>query len=279
MPLNNKRTIVELLNDAYDSVNNAIRVKVSGSTSGSSLWEQTGTDLHPKNQNVKTITLDNTSYGYTELKIKNEDDTTNYSGAVLELKGSGPDYSNNIYLGKYGANYWISELSDSGSLLTDNKLNIGAVGKNNEIHFLLGTDYQHIANQMTFNEDGLKYINDLSGANTVNPRWLPDKEYVDNKSFKNVYTITNSSVLNNTNDVVRLDSSSNSISISLPQITTNNDGKIFYIKTKNYVNSVDVNCNSGDTFDDGTTTYSFSATNELITIVADLDSNQWVRLN
>lgn len=80
-------------------------------------------------------------------------------------------------------------------------------------------------------------------------------------------------------EIIRLDASSNTVTLTLPLIDTSNDGQVYTLKTKDISNTCEVNTNVADSFEDATTTYTFSMVDELIQIVADLSSNQWVRID
>ena len=62
------------------------------------------------------------------LKIIQTNDAGNYSGSILELKGSGPDYTNNVYFGKYGDGFWVTDWAGNGVLATDQDLVLGSMG-------------------------------------------------------------------------------------------------------------------------------------------------------
>jgi len=62
------------------------------------------------------------------LKVIQTNDVGNYSGSILELKGSGPDYTNNVYFGKYGDGFWVTDWAGNGVLATDQDLILGSMG-------------------------------------------------------------------------------------------------------------------------------------------------------
>ena len=105
------------------------------------LWKQepiggwyTTDVLSPKDGNVQRIFMDHTGWGLTELQIRNNDNTNNYSGAVLSLKGSGPDYTNNMFFAKLGDNYYVPSWAGKGVVSTDQPLMIASVKSHDPDH-------------------------------------------------------------------------------------------------------------------------------------------------
>ena len=126
--------------------------------------------LTPRSTDVQKIKLERTSWGLTELLIKNEDETDNYAGAVLSLKGSGPDFTNNMFLAKLGRNYYVPSWAGKGVVSSDQPLVIASVKSTNltypnrypYIMFQTGGYYTAPIDRMILNHEGNLGINDFS---------------------------------------------------------------------------------------------------------------------
>ncbi len=148
-----------------------------------------GMRIQPKNNSVRQIFVQRDDNSYTQFKVRNDNDAGNGAGAIIELKGSGADYTNNMYIGKYGASFWIPELRDNGAVLTDKNLIIGTASGSHEIHFVTGNSYNDLRPVVVADNEGFRYTSDLSA--TFVDRTLVDKEYVDNAitgGANNIYT-------------------------------------------------------------------------------------------
>ncbi len=143
------------------------------------MWEivNGGERIQPKDNSVRQIFVEENSNSYTQFKVVNNNDTGNVAGAIIELKGSGADFTNNMYIGKYGAAFWIPELQDNGAVLTDKNLVIGTASASNEIHFVAGNSYSDLRPVVVADNEGFRYTSDLSA--TYVDRTLVDKGYVD----------------------------------------------------------------------------------------------------
>ncbi len=143
------------------------------------MWEivNGGERIQPKNHSVRQIYVEEDSNSYTQFMVRNNNDTGNGAGAIIELKGSGADYTNNMYIGKYGAGFWIPELQNQGAVLTDRNLVIGTASAAQEIHFVTGNSYSDLRPVVVADNEGFRYTSDLSA--TFVDRTLVDKEYVD----------------------------------------------------------------------------------------------------
>ncbi len=141
------------------------------------IWKQEpiggsySTDLvTPRSSNVQRIYLEHTGWGLTELQIKNEDNSSNYAGAVLSLKGSGPDYTNNMFFAKLGDNYYVPSWAGKGVVSTDQPLVIASVQSNDPAHpnnnpyimFQTGGHYTSPVDRMILDSNGNLGINDFS---------------------------------------------------------------------------------------------------------------------
>ncbi len=144
------------------------------------MWEivNGGERIQPKNNSVRQIYVEEDSNSYTQFMVRNNNDTGNGAGAIIELKGSGADYTNNMYIGKYGASFWIPELQNNGAVLTDKNLVIGTASDSQEIHFVTGNSYNDLQPVAVADNEGFRYTSDLSA--TFVDRTLVDKAYVDN---------------------------------------------------------------------------------------------------
>ncbi len=148
-----------------------------------------GMRIQPKNNSVRQIFVQRDDNSYTQFKVRNNNDAGNGAGAIIELKGSGADYTNNMYIGKYGASFWIPELRDNGAVLTDKNLVIGTASDSHEIHFVTGNSYTDLQPVVVADNEGFRYTSDLSA--TFVDRTLVDKAYVDNAIIagtNNIYT-------------------------------------------------------------------------------------------
>jgi len=143
------------------------------------MWEivNGGERIQPKNNSVRQVYVQEDSNSYTQFMVRNNNDTGNGAGAIIELKGSGADYTNNMYIGKYGASFWIPELQDNGAVLTDKNLVIGTASSSQEIHFVTGNSYTDLQPVVVADNEGFRYTSDLSA--TFVDRTLVDKAYVD----------------------------------------------------------------------------------------------------
>ncbi len=160
-----------------------------------------GMRIQPKDHSVRQVFVQRDDNSYTQFKVRNDNDTGNGAGAIIELKGSGADYTNNMYIGKYGASFWIPELRDNGAVLTDKNLVIGTASDSQEIHFVTGNSYSDLRPVVVADNEGFRYTSDLSA--TFVDRTLVDKEYVDDaivNSVNSIYvldgTLTGDRVLN-----------------------------------------------------------------------------------
>ena len=154
------------------------------------MWEilATGTGgmrIQPKDHSVRQIYVEENSNSYTQFMVRNNNDTGNGAGAIIELKGSGADYTNNMYIGKYGAGFWIPELQNQGAVLTDRNLVIGTASAAQEIHFVTGNSYSDLRPVVVADNEGFRYTSDLSA--TFVDRTLVDKAYVDSRVGNSIF--------------------------------------------------------------------------------------------
>lgn len=132
--INNSQINVETLCDENG-------LNCSDVSSGFGEFSSLGTTLSPKNSAINSLVLENNLNAYTSTTIKNNNDAGNAAGSILELKGSGPDYTNNAYFGKYGSNFWIPLFADNAVLMTDKDLILGTATATNDINFMVGDSY------------------------------------------------------------------------------------------------------------------------------------------
>jgi hypothetical protein len=104
----------------------------------------------PKDPAINTIDLTNNSDNVlTQIMVTNKNDESNYAGAVLVAKGSGPEFTNNMYMGKYSENFYIDSWAGNGVIATDQDMVLSALGRvdepnpnpNPKIVFQTGGDY------------------------------------------------------------------------------------------------------------------------------------------
>ncbi len=124
----------------------------------------------PRSNNVQRIYLEHTGWGLTELQLKNNDNSNNYSGAVLSLKGSGPDYTNNMFFAKLGDSYYVPSWAGKGVVSTDQPLIIASVKSHDPDHpnnnpyimFQTGGYYNSPVNKMILDSNGNLGIGNFS---------------------------------------------------------------------------------------------------------------------
>ncbi len=119
--------------------------------------------LSPTDSGVYQMSVTNNSAStLTGFKAVNTNDVSNYAGAVMELKGSGADFTNNLYFGKYGSGFWIPTWAGNGVLATDKSLVLGAVGTGSMMRFQVGGGYSSPATVATLDADSLDLQNGVS---------------------------------------------------------------------------------------------------------------------
>ncbi len=142
---------------------------ISGVTS--THWQKNTGILSPQDAAVYRVDVTNNSAStLTGFKAVNTNDVSNYAGAVLELKGSGADYTNNLYFGKYGSSFYVPSWAGNGVLATDKNLVIGAVSSSSVIRFQVGGGYTAPNSIATFDSDSLDLLAGIGlnvGGNTV----------------------------------------------------------------------------------------------------------------
>jgi hypothetical protein len=145
------------------------------------LWltDANADSLYPANSNVSRTVLEYNSVGteqkLTIVKAVNRNNASNYSGAVFVAKGDGPEYSNNVYFGKYGESFYIPGWGGNGVMSTDQDMVIASIGQDNngnpnlnpdpKIVFQVGGYYNYNAvdslaysiTRMTLDTNGLKF--------------------------------------------------------------------------------------------------------------------------
>ena len=151
--------------------------------------------IKPVASNIKRFSIEENSYGLTSFKITNTNDVDNYVGAVLELKGSGPDFENAFYIGKYGASYWIPSWADSAGILTDKNLVISSLGVSSEILFQIGGGFNapEDAIKIKANKVLTSVVTDYETLITEDNDFITKKYFDLNSSSGASWTYTNSS--------------------------------------------------------------------------------------
>jgi len=140
------------MSDAHHEL--VTRAKVESLVNNNTHWNKSGTELNPSDALVDVINLEMTQNGYTQIKIRNNNDTGNGAGALLELKGSGADYTNNAYFGIYSPAFWLSQLAGKAVLMSDRDVVIGTVDSTGDINFLIGNSYSSPVVVGHLNQDG-----------------------------------------------------------------------------------------------------------------------------
>ncbi len=179
-----------------------------GSMTQSSPWQQVTNILSPVDSNTYRAKIENNSDNtLTGFQAVNTNDTHNYAGAVVEVKGSGPDYTNNMYFGKYSDNYYISSWAGNGVITTDQDLVLTSAGSTDatnpnptpRILFQLGGGYTTPNNFMDLTPSGLAFMsgprinsfldedNFASNSDTALATQQSIKSYVDTHVSKSLW--------------------------------------------------------------------------------------------
>ena len=222
-------------------------------------WQKNTNVLSPNDAAVYQIAVTNNSAStLTGFKTTNTNDASNYAGAVLELKGSGADFTNNVYFGKYGASFYIPSWAGNGVLATDKSLVLGALGNSSSINFQVSGGYVAPVTKMTlssttlqlmsanFRLDGAFMPNNLAGAtgtllmsqgNGLAPVWIATSSLNLSVSSSNFGFIQNGNSFGTTatlgtNDAFNLQfETNNSVRMALTQAGrltfTNVPGNVF----------------------------------------------------
>lgn len=120
-------------------------------------WQKSTNILSPNDAAVYQIGItNNLANTLTGFKTTNTNDVSNYAGAVVELKGSGADFTNNVYFGKYGASFYIPSWAGNGVLATDKSLVLGAVSTTSRINFQVAGGYIAPVTRMYMDNIGLQ---------------------------------------------------------------------------------------------------------------------------
>jgi len=93
-----------------------------------SLWQESSGVISPKNSADRTVEITYNSTGLTGYEAHNTENNSNYAGAVFNAEGSGPAFTNNIFLGKYSENYYVPSWQGNGVLATDQDLILVSAG-------------------------------------------------------------------------------------------------------------------------------------------------------
>ena len=120
---------------------------------GSELWQETTNVISPVNTSETDIMIENAVNQPIGFIAKNTNDIDNYTGARAEFKGSGADYTNTLYVGKYGAGYYVPSWAGNAVVATDKKL---ALMSGDEIVFQGGT-FAVPTDIMSVNSSGLAF--------------------------------------------------------------------------------------------------------------------------
>lgn len=155
---------------AAGAVGQVLRVGAGGLPSWgaavTSIWQQTSNVLSPVDAAVYRARITNNSAStLTGFQAINTNDVHNYAGAVFEAKGSGADYTNNLYFGKYSDNYYVPSWAGNGVMATDQDLAIVSAGSTDltnpnpdpQIIFQVGGGYTAPVTRMTLNPSGLAF--------------------------------------------------------------------------------------------------------------------------
>jgi hypothetical protein len=157
--------LTNLTSSTPTSVGQAIGVDASGNVITvlpSQFWQLNSNVLSPATgTNYQIAITNNSASTLTGFKATNTNDVSNYAGSVLELKGSGADLTNNVYLGKYGSAFSVPSWAGNGVLATDKSLVLSAVGASSAMNFQVGGGYAAPTNKMLLDSDSL----DLLSAN------------------------------------------------------------------------------------------------------------------
>lgn len=171
-------------------------------SASTSVWQQAANVLSPVDAAVYRVKITNNSAStLTGFQAVNTNDVHNYAGAVVEVKGSGPDYTNNMFFGKYSENFYVPSWAGNGVIATDQDLVLSSVGATDvtnpnpdpQIVFQVGGGYTAPINRMTLNSSGLAFSTGVrigsildeddfvSNSNTALATQQSIKAYVDGK--------------------------------------------------------------------------------------------------
>ena len=125
--------------------------------------------LSPRLPGAQRILLEHTGWGLTELQIRNNDNISNYAGAVVNLKNTGEDYTNNMFLAKLGDSYYVRSWAGRGVVASDQPLVLASVRSNDPAHpnlnpfilFQTGGYYTAPVDRMILDSQGNLGINDF----------------------------------------------------------------------------------------------------------------------
>jgi hypothetical protein len=173
-------------------------------------WQKNTNVLSPADSSVYQLSVTNNSNStLTGFKAVNTNDANNYAGAVIELKGSGADFTNNMYFGKYGAGFYIPSWAGNGVLATDKNLVMSAVGASSQMVFQVTGGYSAPLNVMTLTGAGLAFstgtrikafyddVTLSANSSTAVPTQHAVKTYVDNSIASSTVALTLQAVTDN----------------------------------------------------------------------------------
>ena len=168
----------------FDALTSALTIENGNVVDLSSLdspWTQTAFDgtnqtvwggdtLIPRDTNVKGMVFQDNNNGITTLRLINTNDTDNYTGSALVLKGSGADYRNQLYFGVFGNSFYQTPFQNKALLKArDKDLWIGTHSDSTQdIKFFSDVDDTTYQPDWigTFNASGV-YFNSLQALSAV----------------------------------------------------------------------------------------------------------------
>jgi len=223
-----------------------------------SIWQEASGIISTANASNYLVTIENNSDStLTGFRSVSTNDTHNYAGAVFEVKGSGPAYTNNMYFGKYSDAYYVTSWAGNGVMATDQDLVLTSAGTSDSenpnadprILFQVGGGYTTPTDILELDGNGLAFT---SGGSRINTFLDEDdfssnsdtalatqqsiKSYVDGAvtaSTNNIYTSNGSLTGNRTLNTAGYELTFQGIQYS--NIKLNNQDKIYL---ENYYSNV-----------------------------------------
>ena len=133
-----------------------------------SLWQESSGIISPKNSEDRLVQITFNETGLTGFKTVNTENASNYAGSVFNAQGSGLDFTNNIFMGKYSENYYVTSWQGNGVMATDQDLILVSAGNhswlppgpngfnpNPRILFQVGGGYYTPVDRMVLDDVGL----------------------------------------------------------------------------------------------------------------------------
>lgn len=104
----------------------------------------------------KLSIVNNEASSITQVYLENNNSSSNYSGASFVASSSSTAYQDNTYISHYGANFYVPQYQNSGSLFSDRDLYIGSpYNDTNTISFVIGDAFNNPSTKVELSSDML----------------------------------------------------------------------------------------------------------------------------